>query len=140
MQKKPPELPRNHPEQGTLCRHTLDSGFVPDLQMVLGSQKGHYRLFLHLTSTEKSSFSKSRLGQTNKLTSRRYSSPPIIPTSRRDNPPALGMSQTLYPMSQPPQISHSSQPVATDGSSLITSIDEAADVALEPFRLRFKNF
>ena len=43
-------------------------------------------------------------------------------------------------MSQPPHLSHSSQPAATDGSSIITSIDEAADVALEPLRLGFQNY
>ena len=72
--------------------------------------------------------------------SRRYSSP-LIPTSCPDNPPALAMSlSSISPsMSHPPQISQSSQPAATDGSSRITFIAEAADVALEPLRLGFEN-
>ena len=30
---------RNSPEQGTLRRHTLDSGYIPDLKMVSGARK-----------------------------------------------------------------------------------------------------
>lgn len=45
-------------------------------------------------------------------------------------------------MPQPPQTSQPSQPAATDGSSshiTISSVDDAADVALEPLRLGFEN-
>ena len=157
MQKKPPsitQLPRNHPEQGTLRRHTLDSGFVSDPQMASGSRKkslstlpspGLHGKNHHSTVTQQAPPPPPppppQLGQTNKHTARRYSSPPPIPTSRRDNPPTLAMSPSpISPLSsQPPQIPQSSQPAAPDGSSIITSIDEAADVALEPLRLGFEN-
>ena len=163
MQRKPPsiaQIPRNHPEQGTIRRHTLDSGYVPDPQMVSGGRKRTLSTLPspnlrgknhHSTATQQvppqpppppPPQAPPQSGQTNKLTSRRYSNPPALPTSHRDNPPTLAMSPSpISPsMSQPPQISQSSQPAATDGSSsTITSIDEAADVALEPLRLGFEN-
>ena len=158
MQRKPPsitQLPRNHPEQGTFRRHTLDSGYVPDPQMVSGGRKRTSSTLpspnlrgknQHSTATQQvppqpPQPPQPQPGQTNKLTSRRYSSPPLLPTSRRVNPPSLALSpRPVSPsMSQPPQTSQSSQPTATDGPSLITSIDEAADVALEPLRLGFEN-
>lgn len=165
IQRKPPlitQLPRNHPEQGPFRRHTMDSGYVPDPQMISGGRKNTLSALPSPNPRRESHHSSGtqqvppqpqpqppppplpQPGQTNKLTSRRYSSPPLLPTSRRDNPPSIAMSPSpISPStSQPPQISQSSQPAqppATDGSSLITSIDEAADVALEPLRLGFEN-
>ena len=161
IQRKPPlitQLPRNHPEQGPFRRHTLDSGYVPDPQMVSGGRKSTISTLPSPNLRRESHHSSGtqqvppqpapappapppQPGQTNKLTSRRYSSPPLLPTSRRDNPPSLVMSESPISPStnQSPQISPSSQPAPTEGSSFITSIDEAADVALEPLRLGFEN-
>ena len=158
IQRKPPpppitHLPRNHPEQGTLRRHTLDSGYVTDPQMVPGGRKRTSSTLPSPTLRAKTHHSTGsgsqqvppppppppppQPAQTNKLTSRRYSSPPPPLTSRRENPPSLAISPIpMSPsMSQPPQISQSSQ----DATSPITSVDEAADVALEPLRLGFEN-
>ena len=168
IERKPPPiapLPRNHPEQGVLRRHTLDSGYVPDPQTVSGERK---RTLSTLTSPNLRGKSLRQVqppsappppppappappappqpGQT-KPNSRRYSSPPPLQTSRHDNPPppppAISPGPISPSMPQPPHIPpQSSQPAAaTDGPApnTITSIDEAADVALEPLRLGFEN-
>ena len=152
MQRKPSitQSSRDHPEQAPFRRHTLDSNHVSDPQMISGSRQrtSNYPVqFHHPPGTQQVPLQPPPpppLGQT-KLTSTRYSSPPPLTTPRRDNPPpTLAMPLSPSTSQPPPPISQSpqspSQPVTPDDPSSITvTIDEGADIALEPLRLGFEN-